>query len=289
MEKFGGSQDPISISQQIDVTKYYDISGAQGIHSYLLPKLDFFNLWLSQKLQPLSTNINDPGNPSTYDQLNWLAANYSTLLNVKESFFSTTDTATKNKNQQFVAQVQSELATVITQGFPPVTIDSLWNGFVNFVTGLWNGLIQTIENLWNDLVQAFNSAVDFVVSLWNNFIQPAMGVVTEAVKSIVTMVLQQIVNTVVQPMLNGQTTSLSTLFGGVSPDTIASYGPGVFSNIETTINSQSSQLASVGSTMQSMMSGLSVFSGAGTILGLLISIAGPGIMVTVMSALLQLL
>jgi len=35
--------------------------------------------------------------------------------------------------------------------------------------------------------------------------------------------------------------------------------------------------------MQSMMSGLSVFSGAGTILGPLISMAGPGIMVTVMS------
>ncbi len=35
--------------------------------------------------------------------------------------------------------------------------------------------------------------------------------------------------------------------------------------------------------MQSMMTGLSVFSGAGTILGPLISMAGPGIMVTVMN------
>ena len=103
------------------------------------------------------------------------------------------------------------------------------------------------------------------------------------VKNIVTILINQIVKVVIQPMLSGQTTSLNALFGGESPDTIASYGPSAFSNIETVINSQSSQLASVGSTMQSMMSSLSIFSGAGTILGPLISMAGPGIMVTVMS------
>ena len=85
---------------------------------------------------------------------------------------------------------------------------------------------------------------------------------------------------IVQPMLSGQTTSLSDLFNGLSPDTIVANAQSTVSNIGTALDPQSSQLSSVGSTMQTMMSSLSVFSGAGTILGPLIEMTGPGIMST---------
>ena len=107
-----------------------------------------------------------------------------------------------------------------------------------------------------------------------------MGVVIEAVKSIVNMILQQIVNTVVQPMLSGQTTSLNDLFDGESPDTITSNGMMVIPSLGSTLNSESSILSTVGSSIQTLMSAGSAFSGAGTILEPLISLTGPGIMST---------
>ena len=140
--------------------------------------------------------------------------------------------------------------------------------------------MDAITAIWNAIVSFVGAVVNFVMTVWNDIVGPALGAVIEEVKNVVTIVLNQILNTVTQPMLSGQTTSLDALFGGVSPSTIVANAQSPVSSIGTTLDSQSSQLSSVGSSMQSMMSSLSVFSGAGTILGPLIEMTGPGIMST---------
>lgn len=101
---------------------------------------------------------------------------------------------------------------------------------------------------------------------------------TLAVKSVVMILFNQILNIIVQPMLSGQTMSLTDFFGGQSIDIIVASGQGIIANIESVIDSQSSQLSTIGSSIQSLMSAGILFSGAGPILEPLIEITGPGIM-----------
>ena len=260
------------------VDKFYEVNGTQHFEHVNVTKMEFFNLWLGMKLAPAYTGDNPPV-PSYYHELDNLAGNYSTLLHEPYSFFD----APSDSDKSFIALVQGSLQAATKLGFPTPKSTSWWQGLLDLANKFINFFLSKLGPILDILSTIVHTGVKWIMGLWNNIIAPVMGAVIEAIKSIVIMILQQIVNTVVQPILSDQTTSINDIFGGVSPDTIASYGPSVFSNIETSLNSQSSQLSSVGSTMQSMMSGLSVFSGAGTILEPLISIAGPGIMVTVIS------
>ena len=60
-------------------------------------------------------------------------------------------------------------------------------------------------------------------------------------------------------MLSSQTTSLNTLFGGESPDTITANGQSVITSMGSALDSQFSQFATARSSMQSIMSSVSVF------------------------------
>ena len=118
------------------------------------------------------------------------------------------------------------------------------------------------------------------MTIWDKIIGSALGAVIEVVKSVVTMLFNKILNTVVQPMLNGQITSLNDLFDGETPDMIAVNEQSTNASMGSTLDIQNSLLSTVGSSIQSLMSAGIVFSGTGTIIEPLISMTGPGIMST---------
>ena len=264
-------------NQDFQVNKFWGSGGAAGQSQentyFTLTKMQFFDLWLGLKLQPESYGGN-PSDPSGITGLDSLASNFATLLSEPQNYIQNGGTTA----QDISAQVQGREPTATSYGFP--TAEGVLEQLADFVNGIINAFIGAITAIWNAIVAVFTTVADFVMAVWNNVVGPVVGAAIEEVKNVVTILLNQILNTVTQPMLTGQTTSLDALFGGVSPSTVVANAQSPVSAIGTSLDSQSSQLSSVGSSMQSMMSSLSVFNGAGTILGPLIEMTGPGIMST---------
>ena len=196
-------------NQEFMVNKFWGSGGALSQsqeNNYLnLTKMQFFDLWLGLKLQPESYGGN-PSDPSGFTGLDSLASDFAALMSEPQSYFQNGGTTA----QDFSAQVQGLLTKATSLGFP--TPQGVLEQLADFVNSIINAFLSAITAIWNAIVSFDGEFVNFVMTVWNFILGPVLGAAIEEVKSVVTMVLNQILNTVTHPMLSGQTTSLSTLF-----------------------------------------------------------------------------
>lgn len=87
-------------------------------------------------------------------------------------------------------------------------------------------------------------------------------------------------NIIVQPMLDGQKTSLENLFDGNSYDSIMTGVSPIIAEFGSGLDQSISQVAQIDQMTQSLYTAGTILDGAGTILEPLIIIAGPGIVTT---------
>ena len=261
-------------SNTIKVMLYYgeDIIVQQKSSVKTLPKMDFFDVWLGQKLIPCSYGANPP-DPSGFTGLDSLASDFATILSKDQSYFQTDSGA-----QDFSAKVQGLLTTATNIGFPEP--QGLVQELAAFINGIIDAFLNAIATIWNAIVSFVGIVANFVMSLWDNVIGPVLGPAIELVKNIVSLLFNQIVNVAIQPMLDGQRTSLSDIYGGESINsTIDNVSP-ILNEIGSHLSQSVSKIEGVTPMMETMFIAGSLFDGTGTILEPLIIIAGPGIIIT---------
>ena len=189
-------------NQLFEVTKYWgegDILSQHQEHKQItLTKIEFFDLWLGQKLQPAIYNEN-PSDPSGYTGLDALAIHLATFLSTDKSYFTSHESTAKH----FSAKVQGFLTKATNIGFPIVLgiLDDILNALSNFVNEIIESFLGTIQAVWSTIVNFVGTTVNFIVMVWNNVVGPVLGAAIEAVKNIVMLEIE-LVKIVLSTILN---------------------------------------------------------------------------------------
>ena len=175
------------------VTRYSGagVPPSQYTHDYNLSKMDFFDLWIGQKLQPCSYGGNPP-EPSGYTGLDSLASDGKTFLGKDQAYFQT-DSGAKD----FSAKVKGLAIKATSLGFPEP--QGVLEQLADWVNGIISDVIGLVQSVWSDLTTFVGT---FVVGLWDYILGSTLGPVIELVKSIVNIIIGQIVNILITPILS---------------------------------------------------------------------------------------
>jgi hypothetical protein len=191
-------------SQTFKVVKYWASGGALGQWQestmFTLTKMQFFDLWLGQKLQPTAYGADQP-DPSGFTRLNSLASDFSVFLSKDKNYFETDSGA-----QTFSAKVRGLLDTATKIGFP--TPQGALEQLADFVNGIISAVWSLITAVWDVIVNFVGSVANFLLAVWNNIVGPVLGAAIEVVKTIVTLEIE-FVKTLFNILLNTPTTTVN--------------------------------------------------------------------------------
>ena len=223
VNKLWGKSELIGQSQQ---NTYFNIS-----------KMEFFDLWLGQKLKPTSYGGNPP-DPSGYTGLDSLASDFATFLSEPQSYFQNGGSTAKD----FSAKVQGLLTKATSLGFP--TPKGVLDQQADFVNSIINDFIGLIQSVWNAITTFIGSVVNFIMTVWNDIVSPVLGVVTEVVKGIVelsinafTALISSIINDAMNSPITNAFSSVIWFMKSNSIDLNDVFSNMLPSGVSSTINS----------------------------------------------------
>jgi hypothetical protein len=199
-------------SQTFKVVKYWASGGGLGQWQestmFTLTKMQFFDLWLGQKLQPTAYGADQP-DPSGFTRLNSLASDFSIFLSKDKNYFETDSEA-----QTFSAKVRGLLDTATRIGFP--TPAGVLEQLADFVNGIIGAFIDAITAVWNAIVSFVGAVANFVITVWNNVVGPVLGAAIEVVKSVavfeMNLIIDILFDVIIGPQLPDQNFQLPQNF-----------------------------------------------------------------------------